>query len=103
MGSHMKVIDRAVADAAWTILVEHCAAREDGRAEFVASVTRRSEGSRNGEYRFGGALGFGGKFWWDTMPLAGRPALRVSCYREDMSAERRAMIDAANARLAALL
>jgi hypothetical protein len=47
------------------------------------------------EFRFIGGLGFGGKVHYDQ----GRA--RVSCYAEHRTAERLAMIDRANARLAA--
>jgi hypothetical protein len=51
------------------------------------------EGCR--EYRFMGALGFGGKFWQQSMT--------VTCYPEDETPERRAIIERANAALADLL
>jgi hypothetical protein len=49
------------------------------------------------EYRFMGALGFGGKLH------AQADRLSVSCYQEDETPERCAMIQAANARLADLV
>jgi hypothetical protein len=49
------------------------------------------------EYRFMGALGFGGKLW------AQADRLYVTCYQEDETQERHAMIDRANRRLADLV
>jgi hypothetical protein len=49
------------------------------------------------EYRFMGALGFGGK-----LHLQGQ-RLYVSCYRENETPERLAMIERANQRLAELV
>jgi hypothetical protein len=46
------------------------------------------------EWRFQGALGFGGKLKWQK----GR-GFYVTCYQEDENDERRAMMDAANERL----
>lgn len=48
------------------------------------------------EYRFIGSLGFGGKFWRNN----GR--WYVTAYREDLTPERQAVIDATNAALTAL-
>jgi hypothetical protein len=78
------------ANAIWDVLVEHAGAVEDQREQFVSVQTY----SHCAEYRFGGELGFGGKFWsqrWD-----------VTCYSEDQTAERQAIIAATNAALAAL-
>lgn len=49
----------------------------------------------NREFRFGGKLGFGGKFY--------RSGTRwyISCYREDETPEREAIIERTNARLEA--
>jgi len=49
------------------------------------------------EYRFIGRLGFGGKFWVNL----GR--IYVNCYQEDMTDERRAIIEDANQALSSLL
>lgn len=49
------------------------------------------------EYRFQGALGFGGKLWMV------RDRLYVNCYREDETPERLEMIHKANERLAKLV
>ena len=47
-------------------------------------------GLRDKEYRFCGRLGFGGKFWRTS------DAWYVSCYRENESPERIALIEEAN-------
>jgi hypothetical protein len=83
-------------DAAYTVLVEECGARDDDqRAYFLTAV----KGLKRFEFRFMGALGFGGKLWLSE----GRRDLRVSCYREDETPDRLAMIERANQRLASLV
>jgi hypothetical protein len=47
---------------AWKILVQHCGARPSGQDDFVFRICR-SVSDRRMEYRFGGNLGFGGKFY----------------------------------------
>lgn len=74
----------------WAVLVEECGAAPSGEDDFVFLNSR----GRCDEYRFIGALGFGGKFW--------RHDMRVSCYREDETPERLAMMRRANARIAEL-
>lgn len=75
----------------WDVLVKHCGADESQREYFLASadpkVTR--------EWRFMGALGFGGKIWLN--PEMEKPY--VNCYREDETPARTKMIAAANAEL----
>lgn len=88
------------ANAVYDALVEHAGALEEGRKGFVYLQT-------NGhlpEYRFIGSLGYGGKFWRMTGIRRGDPDLQwsVSAYREDMTPERQAVIDATNTALAAL-
>jgi hypothetical protein len=82
------------ANAVYDILVEHCGAVEQERERF----TERQTYERCSEYRFQGALGFGGKFrrngWGDRWC--------VDAYEGDLTAERRTMIDRANAALNAL-
>ena len=91
-------------DAAYTVLVEECAAPDGDwdRPAFMASIeqTLTSEFHTGYvEYRFCGALGFGGKFRYD--PFDNR--WYVDCYREDETPERLAMIEQANRRLADLV
>ncbi len=85
------------ANAVYDVLVEHVGAVADGnwwRENFVYVQTAEVVS----EYRFQGALGFGGKFrrsgWGDRW--------RVDCYEEDLTNERRQMIDRANEALAEL-
>jgi hypothetical protein len=88
------------ANAIYDVLVEHAGASEHAREEFVLTQTDRHVT----EYRFQGALGFGGKFWRTTGLRREDPDLKwsVSAYPEDMSPERQQVIDAVNRALAAL-
>ena len=88
-----RVLEPALAQRAWAILVEECGADPDslGYELFMADCARGFV-----EHRFGGMLGFGGKLYTD------RASLQVDCYPEDRTPERAAMIAAANPRLAAL-
>lgn len=86
------------------ILVEECGYRlhpHDGES-FIHHVVAEPGTDWHrvcNEYRFCGALGFGGKFRNngnnDNTPY-------VDCYQEDETPERRKMIERANTRLAAL-
>lgn len=77
----------------YEVLFEHCGARpaEDDVASFVHEFTRENPTS---EYRFCGALGFGGKFRF--------PRFSVDCYPEDSNPIRDKMVSDGNAALAAL-
>ena len=94
----MRKISAEQGRAVLKILVEECGYRvidpRDGEA-FVRSITD----NECREYRFWGALGFGGKFRnngnCDNTP-------HVDCYREHETPARLAMIERANARLAEL-
>lgn len=79
-------------EAIYQILVEECGANTDDIAvrSFVYEFTKENPTS---EYRFQGKLGFGGKFRY--------PRMTVDCYSEDETPAIRAMIEKANARLAA--
>lgn len=98
-----RAIDEAQAVAVLKILFEDCGFRPSSgqAAEFVrfAVVPEVGEPAGCGEYRFQGKLGFGGKFRnngnFNNTPY-------VDCYGEDETAERREMINRANARIAAL-
>ena len=76
----------------WDVLMELAGATEYRRADFVHHAGTHKPGEL--EYRFKGALGFGGKVWSTYDGL-----WRVTCYSEDETSERLAMIDATNARL----
>lgn len=72
---------------AYDILVEHCGAQEgSGRQNFVQ--VQAMQFCR--EFRFQGALGFGGKLY------RSRLGFRVGCYPEDDNPDRDKMIEAAN-------
>ena len=95
-------ITKAQAIAARQILVEECGLRpDDGRCSFVAlvsaNITRWSHACH--EFRFMGALGFGGKFRNNGNR---NDTPYVDCYPEHETAERLAMIERANVRLAEL-
>jgi hypothetical protein len=88
MSEHYASRERA--DAIWTMLVEKAGAREDQRWEFVGYIM---EVNRFGhEFRFMGTLGSGGKLY----SFSPREGFYVSCYPEDRTPERTAVIDAAN-------
>jgi hypothetical protein len=96
-GEIAELRDTMTNDEIFTVLVEECGARESLRAEFLHHWPC-------GEFRFQGALGFGGKIHsrggiiydgvWEWSKK-----LFVSCYAEDETPERREMILRANARL----
>jgi hypothetical protein len=83
-------VERLVAREVYQILVEECGAPSD--ADSAESFLYTHRDGRVDEYRFGGSLGYGGKFWQHD--------LRVSCYKEDDTPERLAAIARANTRLA---
>jgi hypothetical protein len=95
---------RSISNRVYDILVEICGARESLRGNFVDRhepfVDPSSNFASTSEFRFQGKLGFGGKFW--VSPVR---ALRnlcpwfVSCYSEDETPEREAMVRLANERL----
>ena len=75
------------------ILSEECGYRQDERHDyFTHSVSER----RDGEYRFQGYLGFGGKFYW------GHDAYFVGAYSEDEDGATKLMAAKANQRLETL-
>lgn len=93
-------IDQAL--AVRQILVEECGYHvweHDSFAETIRTDDGREDWKVCREYRFIGALGFGGKFRNngnnDNTPY-------IDCYREDETPKRLAMIRRANARLAVL-
>ena len=81
------------ATQAYAALVAHAGARpnQDDIEGFVYELTRQHP---TNEYRFGGALGFGGKFRF--------PRMSVDCYPEDETPARLGMIAACNEALAEL-
>jgi hypothetical protein len=95
-------INEAQAKAVLRILQNECGIRPDGWAgEGLVRAIRTDLGERYvcHEFRFMGALGFGGKFRNNgnngNVPY-------VDCYPENETPERKVMIERANARLADL-
>lgn len=80
-------------NAIYDILVQTCEAGENLREQFIAY---EGVASLPTEFRFMGALGYGGKFRRD------RQRWYVDCYLEDLTRERSMMIDRANLLLDAL-
>ena len=96
-------ISKEQAAAVLQILKDECgyggpSHEDESFIEFVQVLRSRGQ-PRCDEYRFIGALGFGGKFR-NNGNHANTP--HVDCYPEDLTAERREMIDRANRRLAEL-
>ncbi|GAB2733916.1 hypothetical protein [Nocardioides pakistanensis] len=93
-------LTREAAEEVYTVLVEHAGASDDGwaRADFV----HHQGASFCSEYRFGGCLGFGGKFWRTTVRLPDGTfgeGWYVTAYPEDTTVEVQTRIDATNAAL----
>lgn len=82
------------ANAIYDICVKTCGASEGHRDQFVDYLTEEHD---RYEFRFCGKLGFGGKLYHS------RSGTYVSCYSEDETPERRAMIEKANADIRELL
>lgn len=94
----MRRITPEQADKVVKILVEECGMRPPGRyCAFKYHVAEAGSPCR--EYRFMGALGFGGKFR-NNGNYHNTP--HVDCYPEHETPGRLAMIEAANKRLAEL-
>ena len=72
------------------MLIRVCHAQESLREQFIHSVTKEPPST---EFRFGGLLGFGGKFYYR------RDRLYVACYPEDINVVRAEAIQKANAEL----
>lgn len=95
----MRAITATQAQQVRQILEQECGLRPDldGRDGLTYCISHREHECR--EYRFIGALGFGGKFRnngnCDNTP-------HVDCYAEHETPKRLAMIEAANRRLAEL-
>lgn len=88
-------MNREQVNKVYDILVVRCGAPSDeqARAQFVAAM---GDGSiPPPEYRFSGALGFGGKLHIGSFNKEGYPVW-VSCYKEDETPERLHLIQLAN-------
>lgn len=83
-----EIARRRRADAIYDVLVRHAGAVEEHRPMFVHFFVD-TDGA---EYRFMGALGFGGKYW--------RTDNVVNCYPEDETLVRCEVIEQTNAALA---
>ena len=88
----MTVLTTEEANKIFDVLVETCNASETLRQPFVVNQTTEVIN----EWRFGGALGFGGKFWRKP------DRIHVNQYAENETPKTRKMIEAANERLAEL-
>jgi hypothetical protein len=94
----------AKADKIYEVLVKLAGApdRPIDRWQFASHLAEVEEkkrqrtlpGGAGDEYRFGGALGAGGKVWYGTSR-----GWRVNCYREDETPTRLAVIETTNAAL----
>lgn len=94
-------ICEAQADAILQILRDECGYNPFERDGFVRSIVTEGKSAQSicDEYRFMGALGFGGKFRNNGN---NNNTPYVDCYREDETSARTDMIERANKRLAAL-
>lgn len=94
-----ETVEPWMANEIWQVLVETCGCRnDDNRFDLYSfcSYLERNPHSFGHEYRFMGALGFGGKFYNDNFRW------RVGCYREHETPARVEMMRIANERLAEL-
>lgn len=92
-------LGRDDAEQIYTILIDTCAAPVSLRADFLAHHTDPQPPAGPSEFRFCGALGFGGKFRVDPHHPAG---WYVDQYPEDVTGRTLAMVDSANRQLAEL-
>lgn len=79
-------IEPARAHRIYDLLVREAGARESQRDDFVAYVSTHA----HTEWRFGGSLGFGGKFWNSS------ERYYVTCYPDEETPERRAIVQRVN-------
>lgn len=86
------LISTEKANKVYDILVHLGGAYEQDRSRFVYHHCESKDGCY--EWRFGGKLGFGGKYWCETNCVA--------CYEEDRTKERLNLIAQINAELSAL-
>lgn len=83
---------RTQADTVYDLLVKEAGAPEKDRVYFLAYLVDQ-EHPMGAEFRFQGRFGFGGKFYAES------DRWRISCYNEDRTPERVAIIDKVNAEL----
>lgn len=84
-------ISQETASEIYDILVQECGASEHHREDFCMAQAEEPIS----EWRFMGALGFGGKFYRRT----GDTKWYVDCYSEERTPAKRQMIETANERL----
>lgn len=89
---HDEPFSEETASKIWDLLVLECGALETDRDGFISYVTQRPS-KELVEWRFQGAIGFGGKIHF------GRNRWSVSCYREEENPYVNLMIAEANHRL----
>jgi hypothetical protein len=87
--SEAEVASHDLFSAVYSVLVEKAGAIESYRRDFIYHHTEADHPCD--EWRFQGKLGVGGKYW--------RRDNRVSCYSEDSTPEREAIIAETNAAL----
>lgn len=85
----MNMEPKAIFSRAFDILVEHAGVRDYRDWQRETFVRDFAEDTTT-EWRFQGLLGFGGKFWRND----GR--YYISCYPEDRTAERDAIVEKVN-------
>lgn len=92
--SHPKDVpyNKGTANALWDIVVQECGANECEREHFVYDMTTHPAGTQS-EWRFQGAIGFGGKLYFSYNRWY------VGCYNEEETPYVKLMIAEANARL----
>jgi hypothetical protein len=92
--------NRLFFEEVYDLLVKEVGAidRPDQKTGFVGSFTESRYDHH--EWRFGGRLGFGGKFWRSPYRL-GCP-FYVNCYQEDSTPEREGVVARANEAISAL-
>lgn len=81
------------AEQIWEVLARTCGA-EAMKEDFIYHASKALQSGEKLEYRFQGALGFGGKVYINYDP---KP--RVSCYPEDETVQRKWMAIEANEQL----
>jgi len=85
------------ANRIWDLLMAEAGAIEHWRKDFVYHQTKVDKYGPPNEYRIGGVLGYGGKFWRSY------DALHVSFYSEDESDDRNEVVRRTNERLAEMV
>lgn len=91
---------KVTAERLWEIIVKYCGVNPNWgmKDNFIYMVNAALQNKAQLEYRFQGALGFGGKLFIRL----GRQPLMVTCYLEDENKERKGMIKKANRELSKL-